>query len=503
MAIYPSFLRSGLMPAYEAIKGKDLLKHLGAYEQRLSWTKEQLLAHQWQELQKLLQHAYHNTQYYPRVWAEAGIKNPRDIRNMRDFEALPIVTKNDIKQYYAEFVSSKHPNNIRKSTGGSTGQPFHFELDLNSNTRREAVMWRGYGWLGAGLGQKTLYLWGADLGQPSRFKTIKNALYHGFYNRKMLNSFAMTQDNKQEYVDDINAYKPTAMVSYVNPLYELARYINDQGIKVWRPSTILTGAEPLHDFQREEIEKAFKAPVYNTFGCREFMLMGLANTDNGFTGTVFAPFDGEFGLDHLPTGKDGLRYFEKYFKNAIPMIPNLEDQWENNPTSALAVIRCKPYHWNTNTMLIGDAAHATVPFYGEGMNASLEDVRVFLELLDEHGDSDMNKVLESYTEQRVPAGNALVDLSLRNFIEMRDLVADPQFQLRKKIERKVQANHPDKWTPLYTLVKFTNIPYHEAKLEGERHDRIMEHILKMENIEDKWDSDEIEARVLALLESQK
>ncbi|MEE1675362.1 phenylacetate--CoA ligase family protein [Agarivorans aestuarii] len=273
MAIYPSFLRSCLMPAYEAIKGKDLLKHLGAYEQRLSWTKEQLLAHQWQELQKLLQHAYQNTQYYPRVWAEAGIKDPRDITNMSDFEALPIVTKNDIKQYYAEFVSSKHPNNIRKSTGGSTGQPFHFELDLNSNTRREAVMWRGYGWLGAGLGQKTLYLWGADLGQPSRFKTIKNALYHGFYNRKMLNSFAMTQDNKQEYVDDINAYKPAAMVSYVNPLYELARYINDKGIKVWRPSTILTGAEPLHDFQREEIEKAFNTPVYNTFGCREFMLM--------------------------------------------------------------------------------------------------------------------------------------------------------------------------------------------------------------------------------------
>lgn len=236
---------------------------------------------------------------------------------------------------------------------------------------------------------------------------------------------------------------------------------------------------------------------------REFMLMGLANTDNGFTGTVFAPFDGEFGLDHLPTGKDGLRYFQKYFKDAIPLIPNLEEQWENNPTSALAVIRCKPYHWGTNVMLIGDAAHATVPFYGEGMNGSLEDVRVFCELLDEHGDSDMQKVMEKYTELRVPAGNALVDLSLRNFIEMRDLVADPQFQLRKKIEQKVQKNHPDKWTPLYTQVKFTNIPYHEAKAEGERHDRIMAEVLQMENIADRWDSQEVEDRVLALLETVK
>ena len=234
---------------------------------------------------------------------------------------------------------------------------------------------------------------------------------------------------------------------------------------------------------------------------REFMLMGLANTDNGFTGTVFAPFDGEYGLDHLKTGADGLRYFKNYFKDAIPLIPNLEEQWESNPTSALACIRCEPYHWGTNTMLIGDAAHATVPFYGEGMNGSLEDVRVFLELLDEHGDSDMKKVLEVYTQQRVPAGNALVDLSLRNFVEMRDLVADPNFQLRKKIERKVQANHPDKWTPLYTLVKFTNIPYHEAKAEGERHDRIMEEILAIEGIKENWDSDKVEQEVLRLFES--
>lgn len=269
--------------------------------------------------------------------------------------------------------------------------------------------------------------------------------------------------------------------------------------------------QPRFDYSQEYIDSGYKevhipagsdgSPQLNIDALhiwprREFMLMGLANTDNGFTGTVFAPFGGPFGLDNLPTGKDGLRYFEKYFNNAIPLIPDLEQQWEQNPTSALVCIRCKPYHWGTNTVLVGDAAHATVPFYGEGMNGSLEDVRVFLELLDEHGDQHMQHVLEAYSKARVPAGNALVDLSLRNFVEMRDLVADPAFQLRKKIERKVQANHPDVWTPLYTLVKFTNIPYQEAQAEGERHDRIMQEVLELPNIEEQWDSEEVEAFVL-------
>lgn len=104
-----------------------------------------------------------------------------------------------------------------------------------------------------------------------------------------------------------------------------------------------------------------------------------------------------------------------------------------------------------------------------------------------------------YSKQRVPAGNAIADLSLRNFIEMRDLVADPKFQLRKKIEAKVQRNNPELWTPLYTQVKFTNIPYHDALMEGQRHDVIMEEVLAMPGIENNWDSDEVEQMILKAL----
>ncbi|MEW9798982.1 phenylacetate--CoA ligase family protein [Alteromonas sp. CYL-A6] len=273
MSLYPAIFRSILLPALDAVKGKGLGALVDEYEQHLTWSADDILALQWQKTQSLLHHAYKHTRFYPRVWADAGVQSAEDIRSMDDFSRLPLLTKDLVRQHYDELVSDLHPHNIKKSTGGSTGQPFHFELDLESNTRREAVMWRGYGWLGAGLGTRTLFLWGADLGQPSRIKTLKDALYHGFYNRTMLNSFRMTQDNMPDYVRRINTYRPKAIVSYVNPLYGLARFIQSEGLRVHSPNVILTGAEPLHDYQREVIEAAFGCPVHNTFGCREFMLI--------------------------------------------------------------------------------------------------------------------------------------------------------------------------------------------------------------------------------------
>lgn len=272
MALYPKLLRKFIMPLYEKIRGKNLLAMIDEYESHLSWSQDELKAFQWQQLKALLDHAYNTTPYYKKTWDEANI-DLDDIKSIADFNKLPVVTKDDIKKHYEQFLSKKYTNNIKKATGGSTGQPFRFELNTESNTRREAVMWRGYGWLGAGLGQKTLYLWGADIGQPTLFKKIKNNLYHRFYNRKMLNSFIMNADNMDDYIKEINTYQPKALISYVNPLYQLARYINNHNLTVFSPKTMLTGAEPLHDFQREVIEKAFNCSVFDTFGCREFMLM--------------------------------------------------------------------------------------------------------------------------------------------------------------------------------------------------------------------------------------
>jgi phenylacetate-CoA ligase len=172
MPLYPSLLQKLLMPLYEKIKGKNLLFYLNEYESHLTWSPEQLKSHQWNEVKNLLIHAFDNTTFYPEMWAKAGINSIDDIQSMSDFEKLPLVSKDDIAKHYQGFVAKNYANNIKKSTGGSTGQPFRFELNTDSNTRREAIMWRGYGWLGAGLGQKTLYLWGADIGQPTKLKTL-------------------------------------------------------------------------------------------------------------------------------------------------------------------------------------------------------------------------------------------------------------------------------------------------------------------------------------------
>jgi kynurenine 3-monooxygenase len=229
---------------------------------------------------------------------------------------------------------------------------------------------------------------------------------------------------------------------------------------------------------------------------KQFMLMGLANLDNGFTGTLFFPYEGEESFDTIRTEAQVDAFFKKQFPDAIPLIPNLTEQYMTNPTSPLVIVRCGPWHYGDKTMIIGDAAHAIVPFYGEGMNAGFEDVKVFTDILDELGDANMGAVLRKYHDMRKPNGDAIADLSMRNFVEMRDLVSDPQFILRKKIEGHIQKRNPEKWIPLYSQVKFTNIQYIDAWNEGLRQDAIMEPILSRPGIEKNWDDTEVEQLIL-------
>ncbi|MDP5148784.1 phenylacetate--CoA ligase family protein [Rheinheimera baltica] len=273
MKLYPHLLQGVVLPLLAVIKGKPLIRYVNEYSKHIALSPDELSALQWQSLTRLLKHSFDNSPYYHQRWQKAGVDDIRTVDSMAQFQQLPILTKADIQQHYDQLKAKNFDNNIVKSTGGSTGTPLRFELDANSNTRREAIMWRGYDWLGAGLGVRTLYLWGAGIGQVSFARQIKERLYHGLYNRKMLNSFSMAPDNMHQYIAQINAYRPDAMVAYVNPLYELSKHILQQNIVVHRPNSILTGAEPLYEYQRDTIEKAFSCPVYNTYGCREVMLI--------------------------------------------------------------------------------------------------------------------------------------------------------------------------------------------------------------------------------------
>ena len=229
----------------------------------------------------------------------------------------------------------------------------------------------------------------------------------------------------------------------------------------------------------------------------EFMVIALANLDGSFTCTLFAPKKGKNSFENLKTKTDVEKYFSTIFPDFASLVPDLYSQWSSNPTSTLAIIRTFPWHVGDSSILIGDSAHATVPFYGQGMNAGFEDCRVLDDLLSEY--DDMYECLENYTKTRKPDGDGLQDLSLHNFIVMRDKTADPKFLLQKKIESKFANLFPEKWIPLYTMVSFTTIPYSKAWEIGMRQEALMQNIMSIPDIEKIWNSDEIMQKMHNLL----
>lgn len=218
-----------------------------------------------------------------------------------------------------------------------------------------------------------------------------------------------------------------------------------------------------------------------------FMLMAMANEDGSFTCTLFMPHEGgENAFDKL-TSRDAVNnFFLTTFPDFYEMMPNIADAWDDHPLSNLAIIRCYPWS-HGKVALMGDAAHATVPFYGQGMNAGFEDCTVMNRLMHKHN-HDWDAVFNEYSIERKPDGDALQDLSLDNYFVMRDYVADPEFLLRKKIEAKFSDLHPDRWLPLYSQVTFSNIRYSEAYKQGKVQSDIMDEVMALPNIETEWDS---------------
>lgn len=209
---------------------------------------------------------------------------------------------------------------------------------------------------------------------------------------------------------------------------------------------------------------------------KSFMMIALPNPGGNFTCTLFMPFEGKPGIDDLKTREDITAFFDTYFPDAVPMMPGLVDDYLNNPTGMLTTMRCYPWV-NGKNALMGDSAHAVVPFYGQGMNCSFEDCVVLDECIEELG-GDWTNVLDAYQKLRKPNADAIANLALQNFVEMRDLVGSDAFLHKKKVEHMLSEKHPDLFVSQYERVTFSTRDYAEALAYGEHNDRVLEAIIQ-------------------------
>lgn len=230
----------------------------------------------------------------------------------------------------------------------------------------------------------------------------------------------------------------------------------------------------------------------------KFMLIALANIDGSFTCTLFMPFEGEVSFASLTTDAQVMNFFKTTFPDVVPLMPNLGSDFFENPTSSLVTIKCSPWNYKDKVMLIGDAAHGIVPFYAQGMNSGFEDCYILDQMMEKYG-ADWKGLFRDFTQTRKPNTDAMGELAVYNYEEMRANTANPKFLLRKKIERHFSDKHPDLWVPLYTQVTFTNRPYEMALVDSHKQDRIMEEIMRLPDIENTWDSETVEKRIIELL----
>jgi len=250
----------------------------------------------------------------------------------------------------------------------------------------------------------------------------------------------------------------------------------------------------------ENGESGFVKNALHIWPRGNYMLIALPNTDGSFTCTLFFPFEGKPSFSSLDSKEKVKSFFSTTFADAVSWMPNLEDDFFNNPTSSLVTVKCFPWIRDDRFALIGDAAHAIVPFFGQGMNCGFEDCSVLNDLIDKHND-DWIAILQEYQELRKPDADAIAELALNNFIEMRDKVADPRFLLQKKIEARLYEKYPDKWIPTYSQVTFSpHIRYSEAYRNSMRQEVIMQQIMVRPDIEKIWQSEELEKQILDKLE---
>ncbi|MCI2230062.1 FAD-dependent monooxygenase [Polaribacter sp. MSW13] len=229
----------------------------------------------------------------------------------------------------------------------------------------------------------------------------------------------------------------------------------------------------------------------------DFMLIALPNLDGSFTVTLFLSYDeGEYNFNNLTSEEKITQFFEQEFPDALALIPKIKEEFLNNPTGALGTVKCSPWSYQNNTILLGDAAHAIVPFYGQGMNASFEDVTVFDEIL-EKGLSNWNLIFKTFEKERKQDTDAIADLAIDNFYEMRDHVANPLFKEKRKIEMDLEKHFPNQYSSKYSMVTFNDeIGYNEAMKKGRAQDKALLNLIADDEVHTHLNMSKEELKVI-------
>lgn len=275
MSLYGNCYRNLLWPTYELCRGRQMWRLCRQAQQRQWWPARRLAEFQFAELRRLLDHAYANCPWYASQWQKNRL-TPDKIHSIDDFSRFPSISKDDIRQHRHDMRATGNVSSIYEHrTGGSTGVPLRFFINRASYEWRQAVSQRGYSWAGCLDGERQFYLWGQPIGTPPLIQRLKTKLHNTFLRRHLVSCFCLNEALLADCARQINTFRPITIIGYTNALHTLARYILDRRLSLHRPGAIITAAEGVNSLQRAAMEQAFGAPVFASYGSREFMLIAM------------------------------------------------------------------------------------------------------------------------------------------------------------------------------------------------------------------------------------
>lgn len=271
--LYGKALGKVFYPTWEKLRGRPTFELLAMLQQTERASLDELTALRLGFLRRLLRHAYQHTQHYREAFDRIGL-HPEDIRTLDDLRKVPILPRELAQSTVAQRTAEWPEVAVTKTTSGSTGQPLEVRMSAESRHWRDATRWRGFGWGGYRMGNKAMHLWGVPAIAPSRWMGLKLALDHRLRRDIYANCMIRSKERLLEMTRTIVRERPQAILGYAQAIADLARFVNAEGLRTWDTIPVIYGAERLWPHDRADVAQAFGPEVYETYGCREFMLMG-------------------------------------------------------------------------------------------------------------------------------------------------------------------------------------------------------------------------------------